>query len=224
VRIHPFRDGARDATQFDVALSPDGRQVAWVELRINALFRTIDYRRYSARFDGAGAEQAASNGGRPFVGWYGSTRILREGLTPEVDDRQTGESVDQGICVPSPLSAANGTCRSAGALQVAFDLRGRHLRNPSLSPNGRLLLATAYSSGEQVDNSVDQPGAVVLFDSRTAAPLRDLTSGGSDLRPAFSPNGTRVAFERRRAIWSVATAGGRPRRVVRRGSHPSWSR
>ena len=34
-RIPPYRDGTRDATQFDVALSANGSLVAWVELRIN---------------------------------------------------------------------------------------------------------------------------------------------------------------------------------------------
>jgi RimJ/RimL family protein N-acetyltransferase len=48
-RIPPYRDGTRDATQFDVALSADGSLVAWVELRINVVFNTIDFRRYVVR-------------------------------------------------------------------------------------------------------------------------------------------------------------------------------
>lgn len=110
-RIPPFRDGARDATQFDVALSPDGSQVAWVELRINVVFSTIDYRRYAARFDGSGSRQVAASGGRPFVAWGSASRTLREGLTIETDDQQTGESPDSGLCIASPGSAQNGTCR-----------------------------------------------------------------------------------------------------------------
>ena len=66
-RIEAFRDGPRDATQFDVAISPGGKRVAWVEIRANVVFGGSDFRRYSARVDGGDARQEASNGGRPFV-------------------------------------------------------------------------------------------------------------------------------------------------------------
>ncbi len=114
-RIGPAPDGARDATQFDVAISPDGKRVAWVEQRSNVVFGTIDYRRYMANADGSSPRQVASSGGRPFVAFYDATRILREGLTEAVDAMQEGESVDSGICVPSPTTASNGTCRGARA-------------------------------------------------------------------------------------------------------------
>ena len=146
-RIGPAPDGARDATQFDVAISPDGKRVAWVELRVNVVFDTIDYRRYMANADGSSPRQVASSGGRPFVAFYDATRILREGLTEAVDAMQEGESVDSGICVPSPTTLTNGTCRGAGgALQVAFDAAGRHLRHPAMSPDRDRLVATAYAT------------------------------------------------------------------------------
>lgn len=47
-RIGPAPGGPRDATQFDAAISPDGKRVAWVEQRVNVVFNTIDYRRYMA--------------------------------------------------------------------------------------------------------------------------------------------------------------------------------
>jgi hypothetical protein len=218
-RIPPFRDGPRDATQFDVAIAPDGSRVAWVEIRANVVFGGFDFRRYSARTDGSGARQEASNGGRPFVAWYDNRSIIREGLAPGFD----GAAVDQGLCIPAPRSATNGTC-IAGARQLAFDPGGRHLRHPSVAPGGRLLVATAYAHADpDIDTAIERAGAIALFDARSAAPLRDLTAGPADRYPSFAPNGRAVAFERRGAVWIVGTGGDRPRRVLRAARQPTWS-
>ena len=197
-RIGPAPDGPADATQFDVAISRDGRRVLWVELRINALSRTIDYRRYASDFDGSGIEQVAASGGRPFVGWFDSTRILREGLADSVEGRPDATTVDQGLCVPDPESEQNGTCGDHGP-QAAFDPQARHLRHPHVSADGRRLVATAYRSDEQIDSTVEKPGQLLLFDVASALPVRELTPGPRDLYPSFSPDGKRVIFERARS-------------------------
>ena len=220
--IGPAPDGPSDATQFDVAISRDGKRVAWVELRINVVFDTIDYRRYASRFDGSGIEQVAASGGRPFVAFYDSRQILREGLADSVETRPDATTVDQGLCVPDPESEQNGTCGDHGP-QAAFDPQGRHLRHPHVSADGRRLVATAYRTTEQIDNSVEQPGRLLLFDTATALPVRELTTGASDRYPSFSPDGRRVIFERSRTIRTIGVNGGRARRVVK-GSQPSWGR
>jgi Tol biopolymer transport system component len=117
-----------------------------------------------------------------------------------------------------------GTCID-GSRQLAFDPAGRHLRHPSLAPDGRRLVATAYAhSSPDIDSAIERPGAIVLFDSRSAAPVRELTAGPADLYPSFAPDGRAVAFERRGAVWTVATSGKPPRRLLRRARQPSWSR
>jgi dipeptidyl aminopeptidase/acylaminoacyl peptidase len=219
-RIEAFRDGPRDATQFDVALSPDGRRVAWVEIRANVVSGGFDFRRYSARVDGSDARQVASNGGRPFVAWLDARSIIREGLGPGFD----GEDVDQGLCVPAPQSETNGTCIE-GSRQLAFDPGARHLRHPSVARGGRVLAATAYAyPSEDIDSAIERPGAIALFDTATAAPVRDLTTGPGDLYPSFDPTGRSVAFERSGAVWVVPARGGKARRLIRRARQPSWSR
>jgi Tol biopolymer transport system component len=126
--------------------------------------------------------------------------------------------------VPAPQSETNGTC-TQGSRQLAFDPAGRHLRHPSVAPDGRRLVATAYVySGSDIDSAIERPGAIVLFDSGTAAPVRELTAGEADLYPSFAPNGKAVAFERRGAVWMVTTSGKVPRRLLRRARQPSWSR
>ncbi len=219
-RIAAFRDGPRDATQFDVAMSPGGKRVAWVEIRANVVFGGFDFRRYSARVDGSDARQEASNGGRPFVGWASDGEIVREGLGPTFD----AESVDAGLCVPSPQSETNGTC-GAGSRQLAVDPGGRHLRHPALAGSGRRLVATAYAYElPDIDDSIERPGAIALFDTATAALIRNLTGGPRDLYPSFAPNGAAVAFERGGAVWTVPTSEGQPRRLLRRARQPSWSK
>ena len=220
--IGPAPDGARDASQFDVAISRDGKRVLWVELRINALSRTIDYRRFASDFDGSGIEQVASSGGRPFVGWFDTTRILREGLADSVEARPDAITVDQGLCVPDPESEQNGTCGDKGP-QAAFDPQARHLRHPHVSPDGRRLVATAYRSDDQVDNTVETPGQLLLFDVASALPIRELTPGPSDLYPSFSPNGRSVIFERSGSVRTIGASGGRAKRVVK-GTQPTWGR
>ncbi|MDQ3934244.1 MAG: hypothetical protein M3340_06385 [Actinomycetota bacterium] len=164
----------------------------------------------------------ASSGGRPFAAWAGD-EVLREGLTEEVDDRQEGESVDQGLCTPSPGSEQNGTCRGEGARQLAFDPSGRHLRHPDV--HGSTLVATAYVPvDDSPDNSIQRPGSIALFDTRTAAPLRDLTTATTDSSPVFAPDGRRVAFERGGHVYVVATKGGAAKRVLRGAREPAWSR
>jgi hypothetical protein len=221
-RVGPAPDGPADATQFDVAISRDGRRVLWVELRINVVSTSIDYRRFASNFDGSGIEQVASSGGRPFVGWFDTTRILREGLADSVETRPDATTVDQGLCVPDPESERNGTCGDHGP-QAAFDPQARHLRHPHVSADGRRLVATAYRTDEQIDNAVEQPGQLLLFDVASALPIRELTTGASDRYPSFSPDGKRVIFERSGTVRTIGVDGGRAKRVIK-GVQPTWGR
>ena len=216
-RIPAAPGGPRDATQYDVAIAPDGRHVAWVEHRINVVVGGVDYRRYVADFDGANPRQVASNGGRPFVTWFDNATIVREGFPPPVPP---GAPVDAGLCVPDPATKTNGVCGRS----VARDPRVRHLRHPSVSPQRDRVVATASVQPDEIDDAPDHPGAIVLFDARSGAWIRDLTKGPNDRDPEFSPDGSTVAFVRRGSLYTVPVSGGTARRVVARGVQPTWSR
>ena len=124
--------------------------------------------------------------------------------------------------MPDPESEQNGTCGDKGP-QAAFDPQARHLRHPHVSPDGRRLVATAYRSDDQVDNTVETPGQLLLFDVASALPIRELTPGPSDLYPSFSPNGRSVIFERSGSVRTIGASGGRVKRVVK-GTQPTWGR
>jgi Tol biopolymer transport system component len=223
-RLAPAPDGPRDATQFDVAISRDGRRVLWTELRINVSTfpSTIDYRRYMATFEGRQTQQVAASGGRPFAAFFDTARPMREGITDEFENRPDATTVDQGLCVPDPESRQNGTCGDKGP-QAAFDPAGRHLRHPAVSPDGRLLVATAYASEDSVDNNLDRNGDLVLFDVRTALPARTLVATGDAGYGSFTADGRRVVFERGGRVWTVPASGGRARRLLS-GRQPTWGR
>jgi Tol biopolymer transport system component len=215
VRIGPDPGSPRDATQFDAAISPDGRRVAWVETHVNVVFGGFDYRRYVATVRGEDPHQVASNGGRPFVAWFDAAQIIREG--PPSDDPPL--SPDHSLCLPDPETETNGVCGRLIARDPAHDLR-----HPSASPDGRFVVATAYDPPADDDLAIDHPGAIVLFDTATGEPLRCLTPGPNDGGPTVSPDGRSVAFERRGGIWRVPVRGGRAVRVVRTGRQPAWGR
>lgn len=125
--------------------------------------------------------------------------------------------------MPDPESEQNGTCGDTGP-QAAFDPAARHLRHPHVNAARGLLVATAYTSDDGIDNAIDGRGRIVLFSVSTALPLRELTSGPSDADPTLSPDGRRVAFDRGGSIFTVsASAGGAPRRLAA-GRQPTWGR
>jgi hypothetical protein len=84
-------------------------------------------------------------------------------------------------------------------------------------------VATAYRTDERVDNTVEAPGQLLLFDVASALPIRELTTGARDLYPSFSPDDNKVIFERSGRVRTIAVNGGPVKRVVR-GIQPTWGR
>ena len=89
--------------------------------------------------------------------------------------------------------------------------------DPAISPDGRFI---AWSS--------DRTGQAEIYRRRleTSAPEQRLTADGMEnVEPAWSPDGTRIAFHSRvkRGIWVVAAGGGTPARVADFGARPAWS-
>lgn len=96
------------------------------------------------------------------------------------------------------------------------------LRDPEGSPNGRLLAVTAVPASAD-DDDVVVSGRIALFNPATGALVRMITAGSDDSDPAFSPDGKTIAYERGRSIYVVRASGGRAKRLIRRGSRPSWA-
>jgi Tol biopolymer transport system component len=90
--------------------------------------------------------------------------------------------------------------------------------NPALSPDGKSLAFASDRSGSfeiYVRSLADLAG-------RETALTHD---GQQNFQPAWSPDGTRIAYhsKQQNGIWSVAAAGGEPVRLTSFGSRPAWS-
>jgi Tol biopolymer transport system component len=88
----------------------------------------------------------------------------------------------------------------------------------------RTLLATDASGADWCADGrvvVAQYGEIWTLDLSRPGSTRRLTRRGGE-EPSCSPNSREVAFTRRNAIWTIATDGGRARRLIP-GYAPIWS-
>ena len=109
---------------------------------------------------------------------------------------------------------------AAGCVASVATDPARWLDDPAGSADGRRVAAVARPGSGGAPGSVSGP--IALFNAATGARLRDLTTG-SDLDPAFSPEAKRVAYVRGRDLYTVATGGGRARRLAKGVVSPSWA-
>lgn len=191
----------------DVALSPDGTAVleshAYVQNEYGCPFTggclvLVDKSgsSWSRGAQGVGGFRRLKGGGG--VGWLGSA-VLSSSYTLG-DDRHT-------VCATADPAPEDPTCR------VVATETGRGLGDPAGSSDGRLVAAVRTAAGA--------PAQVVLYDAATTAEVRVLAEGTA---PSFSPDAKQVAYQDTAGgISIIPTAGGKPRRVVPKGTSPSWS-
>jgi hypothetical protein len=212
---------ARAARKLDTAdlawLSPDGSQVAYVR-SVRVIIdpgtfpccRPPTYGLVPFLFlRGPGQPQGRTLARAVITAGWLRDRVIaatfrQQGSGPRPDD----------VCLLVP-PGASGVCERTIASDGAFTLSA-----PAASPDGRMLAAVAepWAAGRAQQFS----GAIALFDPSSGAHLRDLTTGTGDGQPAFSPDGKQIAFTRGRDVYVVKVAGGTARRLVRKGSDPTW--
>lgn len=195
-------------------MSPEGTAVAAVETR-----ETLSgghYNVFTVEVQGlwlypAGQDVASGVADTHTAGWLGSRLVV--GRTPHEGD-------DQAICVLPSYPGDYSACGDIVAADAGYDLWW-----PSASHDERYVVATKVTPGEARRGSFD--GRIGLFDARTGKLIRDLTYGQYDVDPVFSPDGSRVAFNRGRDLFVVRTDGtdlGAPRLLLHNAIHPAWSK
>jgi hypothetical protein len=178
-------------------MRPDGEQLAELEQTLtNPPIQLCTY-----NLDGTGRNCQYST---PSAGWAPDNNLLIS--------TQPGLFSNEQIChVPA---AANQPCTDVRADDPANDLY-----DPAVSPDGSTLAVTVAGG---IGGSVT--GHIALYDYATAQFERNLTSATNDDAPAWSPDGSQIAFDRGSSIY-VTNANGAPgseHQLVAQGDSPTW--
>jgi hypothetical protein len=180
-------------------MSPDGTRVA--DLENFGLGEPVALCGFAV--DGSGRDCPAS---APSAGWAPGDGLLISTYETSAEPQYTA------ICLLGP--GGSGCER-----YVAHD-PDRRLYDPAVSPDGSTLALTAVpvSAGDAATR-----GSIALFDYASGAFRGDLTVGPEDGEPAWSPDGTQIAFARGGSIYTIAAAGppGSERLLVA-GDSPTW--
>jgi len=187
----------------EVSVNPDGQGLSYRTFSFNGIWNVS---RLSILLPGGGTVFDESTSHVHEVAWLG-----REPLDSSRATRET-------ICV----FVQGATCSRAVATLPDSGLR---LSFPKGSPDGEQLV-TAVRGGSP------STSRIVLFDPLSAARVRDLTQGPSDVPSSWSPDGTMVSFNRGGDTWAVPVDGSAvPRLLVRpdgrdlgSGSHGRYDR
>jgi Tol biopolymer transport system component len=91
-----------------------------------------------------------------------------------------------------------------------------------MSPNSKVLAVTRALPG-------CTEGAIALYRYPPGQLVRTLTSGTMDSEPAWSPDGSRLAFVRNAStrsarIYTISANGGRPQLLVAKARAVTWGR
>lgn len=180
-------------------MRPDGGQVAELEQTFSS--PAIQVCTYN--LDGSGRNCPY---GTPSAGWAPDNNLLiSTGAGPP--------NYNQEICLVPVGGTSNPGC-DARANDPMNDLY-----DPAVSPDGSTLAVTV---GGGVGGSV--MGHIALYNYATGQFERNLTAGTTDQTPAWSPDGTQIAFARGSSIYVIATnrAAGSELQLVAQGTDPTW--
>jgi len=182
-------------------ISPDGTKVGDLENFISVSSLAV------CVFNSNGA-------GRDCVGSTGSFAFTNDNRVLASVSAGSEYNYDKGIC----LLATDGT----GCERYIVADGSHDLWDPAISPNGKLLALTRAAPSQVT-------GAIMLYDYRTGALVRQLTNGTSDSAAAWSPDGSRLAFVHdtpngSSSIYTVSVNGraGSGRQLVAKGRGVTW--
>lgn len=192
------------------AFSPDGRRVAFAS-RTGAGSTTSEI--FVINLDGSGIRQLTTNAfvdDKPSWSPDGQTLAFRS-TRPDVQNNQTFQNTD------IYLIDADGTNERRLTTNAGLD------RQPAFAPDGRVVFSQEVSGAG--------PGILRISRIRTdGTGLEVLSDGPSDIRPAVSPDGSRIAFVSNRdgdqELYVMDSAGNDETRITNSPGidiGPAWS-
>lgn len=191
-------------------MRPDGGQIAFIkdESGSVAYLHTVNP-------DGSLFATPEESGYALTAGWLGGT-LLRDG----------NSNVAHACSPPGTNCAAHSICPAnnltcgapASHNENVADDPIRDLYDPAGSPDGSKVAVMAVPYPEGAAHASPTGGAIALYNASTGAHLADLTSGNEDAGPAWSPDGSAIAFTRgSSAIYTVPVGGGAPSLLITGG-------
>jgi hypothetical protein len=178
-------------------MRPDGGQLAELEETLtNPPIQLCTY-----NLDGSGRSCLYAT---PSAGWAPDNNLLIS--------TQPGLASNEQICHVS--AATDQSCSDVRADDPANDLY-----DPAVSPDGSTLAVT-------VADGIGGPvtGHIALYQYATGQFERNVTAGSNDDHPAWSPDGSQIAFVRGSSIYVTAANGtpGSEHQLVAQGDSPTW--
>jgi Tol biopolymer transport system component len=197
-------------------IRPDAGQVAFIKDESGSIAYL-----HTVNPDGSLFSTPEESGYALTAGWLGAT-LLRDGNsnTPHAcPPPGSGNCAARSIC-----PAESKTCGApASHNENAADDPLRDLYDPAGSPDGSKVAVMAVPYPEGSPHASPTGGAIALYNASTGAHLSDVTSGNEDAGPAWSPDGSAIAFTRgSSAIYTVPAAGGAPSLLLTGGIQPTW--
>jgi hypothetical protein len=184
-------------TGLSALMRPDGGQLAELEQTLtNPPIQLCTY-----NLDGSGRSCLYST---PSAGWAPDNNLLIS--------TQPGLASNEQICHVS--ATVNQPCSDVRADDPSNDLY-----DPAVSPDGSTLAVTVANG---IGSSVT--GHIALYNYTTGQFERNLTSGTNDDAPAWSPDGSQIAFDRGSSIYvtDANSAPGSEHQLVAQGNTPTW--